>query len=113
MATKKCPYCAEEIQQEALKCRFCGSWLADPSGQPVAPSYAGPPDSTGGRRLMRPLNDRVMLGVCSGIAYSMGLDPTVIRIVYALTTFFTAIVPGIFLYFILALIIPSEPTPAA
>ena len=33
---KECPFCAEEIQDRAIKCRHCGEWLQEPPAGRIA-----------------------------------------------------------------------------
>jgi phage shock protein C len=58
-------------------------------------------------RLRKSRTDRMLAGVCGGIAEHMGWDPTVVRVVYVLLSFLSAAFPGLLLYIILAVVIPD------
>ena len=51
--------------------------------------------------------DRILGGVCGGIAEYMDVDPTVVRVGYAVLTLFTAFY-GVLLYPVLWIIIPER-----
>ena len=112
--TRECPYCRESIKPGAIKCKHCLSWLGpgpDPTGNAPSTWDVGPEKGVSFGGLRRPRDDRMIAGVCSGIGRWIGVDPTLIRIVFAVVTFFTAGVPGIILYIIMALVIPNEGDP--
>jgi phage shock protein PspC (stress-responsive transcriptional regulator) len=58
-------------------------------------------------RLYRSLDDRILAGVCGGLADRLGIDPSVVRIVWVLLTFASG---GLFLlvYIVMALVVPEE-----
>ena len=59
-------------------------------------------------QLMRSKNDRMIAGVCGGLAKWLGWDPTAVRVIYVLASIFSAPFPGTIVYIILALIMPVE-----
>ena len=61
------------------------------------------------RKLMRSSN-KILAGVCGGIAEYFEVDPTLIRAIYAILAVFTTGFPGLLLYLILMLIMPAAPT---
>ena len=51
-------------------------------------------------------HDKMIAGVCGGIAEWQGWDPTMVRIGYVLLSVFSAAFPGILVYIILMLVLP-------
>ena len=60
-----------------------------------------------GKRLYRSRKDRHVAGVCGGIAEFFSIDPTLVRILWALLALAGG--PGVLLYIIFAVIVPEEP----
>ncbi len=86
-----CPRCVRELPADARYCPTCGARVGSVP-----------------RRLHRRRENQQLVGVCSGLADYFDLDPTLVRALYVVATFFTGILPGIVLYLILAFVVPAE-----
>lgn len=87
---KQCPYCAESVQEAAIKCRYCGSFL---DGSPLTRSWH------------RSREGKMIAGVCAGLAEEFGISVTAVRLAAILCTVAAGGL-GIILYVALWVIMP-------
>ena len=71
---------------------------------PQTPWYTAMPT----RQLARSRKNRMLFGVCGGLAEWIGWDPTLVRVLYVLVSVFSAAFPGMLVYLILWLVMPES-----
>ena len=64
--------------------------------------------STTQHKLTRTTGDRILGGVCGGIAKYFGWDATLVRILYVVISILSAAFPGTLVYIILWILMPKE-----
>jgi phage shock protein C len=72
--------------------------------------------TNGRRRLTRSAQQKMIAGVCGGLAEYFGLDVTLVRIAYVLLSILSVAFPGILAYIVLMFVMPppdSSAPPAA
>ncbi len=51
-------------------------------------------------------DNKIVSGVCAGIAEYLGWDTTVVRVIYVCLSLFSAGFPGLLLYLVLSILMP-------
>ncbi|MBS1250949.1 MAG: hypothetical protein MAG431_02548 [Chloroflexi bacterium] len=63
------------------------------------------------KRLYRSRHDRMIAGVCGGLGEYLGIDPTLVRLLFVFGTFATA--SGVFWAYLIMMLVVPEYSPAA
>lgn len=61
------------------------------------------------KALQRSSRDKMVGGVCAGIAHWLGWDPTLVRVGYVLLSVMSVAFPGLLVYIVLWAIMPVNP----
>ncbi|SMC55753.1 PspC domain-containing protein [Papillibacter cinnamivorans] len=60
------------------------------------------------KRLYKSDDDKIISGVCGGIAEYLNVDPSIVRLIAALLIFASGVAVGIAIYIIAAIILPKK-----
>ena len=60
------------------------------------------------KRIFRSKSNKFIAGVCAGIAEYFDIDPTIVRLAWVALTLLSCAFPGILLYIIAMIVIPSN-----
>ena len=61
------------------------------------------------RKLMRSRTERMIAGVCGGLAEWLGWDPTLVRVAYVVVSILSVGFPGTLAYIALWVLMPEAP----
>ncbi len=82
-----------------------------PATAATAETAGSPPQretSMSEKRLVRTLDERMIGGVCGGIAKYFNVDPSLVRIGFVLLTVFSGMIFGIVTYIVMMIVVPEE-----